>query len=167
MYSLYQQKFGNLLTICPTEKRTKGKEVIWLCRCICGNLTEVASAHLISGHTKSCGCLRKEFSLKHGDAINKKRHRIYRIWIHMKQRCENKNSYDYKYYGRKGISVCEEWRNNYPAFKLWALLNGYDDNLTIDRIDHNGNYEPSNCQWLTQSKNVIKANKDRIRRLKC
>lgn len=81
---------------------------------------------------------------------NKYNSRIYRIWRGMKDRCYNINSKDYKNYGGRGIVVCDEWLNDFMSFYNWSMNNGYDDSLTIDRIDVNGNYEPSNCRWVTQ-----------------
>lgn len=84
------------------------------------------------------------------------RTRLYRIFDHMKQRCYNKNNERYKDYGKRGINVCNEWLHDFMVFREWALNNGYNDTLTIDRIDVNGNYEPSNCRWvdnLTQQNN--------------
>jgi len=166
------QRFGRLVVIYSIKKRIGG-HVAWLCRCDCGNLTEVQSCHLISGRTKSCGCLWKEKSIngelnfKHGERLKKRRPRLYILWESMKARCLNKNSSAYKWYGGRGISVCDEWRNNYPAFKFWAILNGYQDNLTIDRINNNGNYIPKNCQWITGSENSKKSNIDRKKSVDC
>ena len=99
-------------------------------------------SNLKNGNTKSCGCLHK----KHGMA----RSRIYKIWINMKSRCYNINTKSYKDYGRKGIRVCSEWKNDFKNFYDWAILNGYKDNLTIDRINVNENYKPSNCRWVNK-----------------
>lgn len=94
--------------------------------------------------------------------IRDNRIRLHRIWTAMKRRCSRKSQQgNYKYYGGRGIDVCYEWRVSYQAFRSWALANGYQENLTIDRKDNNGNYEPSNCQWITRSENIRKSNADR------
>ncbi len=85
--------------------------------------------------------------------------KLFYIWQNMKQRCSNKKNKTYQYYGKKGITVCKEWLNNFKVFKKWALENGYSEGLSIDRIDNDGNYEPSNCQWLTLAENTSKARK--------
>ena len=165
------QRFGRLTVVCSTKKRKRiGGHVIWLCRCDCGNLITVIGSHLINGGVKSCGCFRKDKmtilgqKIKHGDSRRNKEMRLYRIWRNMKNRCSNSNNSVFKYYGKKGISVCNEWKNNYQEFRKWALAHGYANDLTIDRIDHNGNYEPSNCQWITRSENARKAARDRKKR---
>lgn len=94
---------------------------------------------------------------KHGES----KIRLYRTWQQMKTRCYDSKSQGYKYCGGRGIKVCPEWKNNYIAFRDFALSHGYKDNLTIDRKDNNGNYEPSNCQFITRAENVAKANKSR------
>lgn len=143
------QKFGRLTAI-----KYIGHSK-WLCECDCGNVTKVYSGHLKNGHTKSCGCLNHEptkGNTKHG----KKGTRLYNIWDSMKQRCYNVNSTAYKDYGERGIAVCSEWRNDFQTFYDWSIENGYNDTLTIDRVDVNGNYEPSNCRWvdiITQNNN--------------
>ncbi|MCK4819773.1 hypothetical protein KA005_28660 [bacterium] len=178
MINLKGQRFGRLIVIKDINKRSKHGHIIWLCRCDCGNLTEVLGTNLIQNHTTSCGCFHDEVrrklvgnshpSYQHGDSSNKRRIRLYTIWLGMNSRCYYKKAPSYKYYGAKGIQVCPEWRDSYFAFKVWALANGYSGNLTIDRINHKGNYEPSNCQWLTNQENAIKANESRslIKKLK-
>lgn len=165
--NLIGQKFGRLSILKDSGERLGGN-VVWLCRCDCKRVVKVRSYCLISKHTKSCGCLVKEnatkmsrANIKHGDASTNNEASLYRIWRSMKKRCYLKSFDSYKYYGARGIEVCDEWKNNYNAFKLWAILNGYGDNLTIDRINPRGNYEPSNCQWLTNSENAKKAWEDR------
>ena len=150
------QRFGRLIVLRDTGKRC-WRYVVWLCRCDCGKLVEVLSNNLKLGRTKSCGCLQKEIMaaklFKHGDSCGGKESRLYRTWVNMKSRCYYPKSINYKRYGGRGIKICKEWKNNYMMFKNWALANGYQDNLTIDRIDSGGNYCPENCRWLTLSEN--------------
>lgn len=153
--NLIDQRFGRLIAIRATEKRKNGK-IIWLCKCDCGNSVEIRSSALKHGDIKSCGCLQKEIitriRFKHGEEGT----RLYIIWSNMKLRCLNKNNPAYKRYGERGIEICDEWKNDFLAFRFWAILNGYQDHLTIDRIDNDGDYEPNNCQFLTKPENSRK-----------
>lgn len=156
------KRFGRLKVI-SDQNKTKHESAIWLCKCDCGTLVEIEGRSLRFGSTKSCGCLQKEVTRqmglnhkKHGDKSIRNPARLYITWISMKDRCYNPKEPAFKYYGGKGIKVCSEWLTNYPVFKKWALTSGYQDNLTIDRIDSNGNYCPSNCHWLTKSENAKK-----------
>ena len=152
------KQFGRL-TVIEFSGINHRNSATWLCKCSCGNTTIVDGNSLRRGSTKSCGCLNME---KHITSPNRRTHgqcgtRIYRIWKRMKSRCYNKNTEDYKkWYGKNGIIVCDDWKNNFQSFYDWAMSNGYQENLTIDRINPDGNYEPDNCRWAdakTQSQN--------------
>lgn len=148
--NLTGKKFGKLFVLYTPKKATNGN-YLWKCLCDCGNYTVVRSAGLQSGNTKSCGCLQRDSNIVHGMYYT----RIYHIWSDMIQRCTNNKTPNFKRYGKNGIKVCSEW-NDATTFIKWALANGYTDKLTIDRIDSKGNYEPSNCQWITGTANSKK-----------
>lgn len=143
---LVGKTFGMLTVICRSENDKVGR-TRWLCRCLCGKEVVVNGDNLRRGVTNSCGCNRneriKESNTKHGEFGT----RLYNTWGHMIQRCTNPKNKDYGNYGGRGITVCDEWRKDFRSFCEWAVSNGYCDDLTLDREDVNGNYEPSNCRW--------------------
>lgn len=157
--NLSGQRFGSLLVIkLLNEKR--GKYRLWECLCDCGRKSVVRTGALNSKKIRSCGCQRRKSLIKHGDSgrEGKPRTRLYRIWVNMKSRCGRIERRNYKNYGGRGIKVCKTWLNSFMSFRTWALANEYTDNLTIDRINNDGNYEPGNCQWLTRAENRKKGN---------
>lgn len=145
------QRFGRLVVLNRAENSKSGRTQ-WRCLCDCGKERIVMAAHLKRGHSKSCGCLglqhATEAKIKHGGA----RTNLYQIYRSMKNRCELETCKEFKWYGAKGIKVCDEW-SDYTAFSKWANENGYQKGLTIDRKNPLGNYEPSNCEWITRSEN--------------
>lgn len=153
------RRFGRLVAVSKTDERSANGSVKWLFKCDCGNEAIIDGSSVRNGLIKSCGCYHSECATKlcisrrvHGEEPQ----RLYNIWCGMKGRCNNPNAPKYPRYGARGIKVCKEWVSDFTAFRDWALSHGYADNLSIDRIDNDGNYEPGNCRWVTnkqQSRN--------------
>jgi hypothetical protein len=141
------------LVVQNRDKMSYGeKNSRWICKCDCGNFKSIRGKHLKDGLIKSCGCLCKEVSAEHCKKLsthNMSYTRLYGIYHGMKQRCYLKTDANYCLYGGRGIVICDEWKNDFMCFRNWAIANGYTDKLSVDRINVNGNYEPSNCRWAT------------------
>ena len=153
--SLVGKKIGKLTVIKKDENSKRRSR--YLCRCDCGKEKIILGQSLKSGNTKSCGCLISETTKQVHSTHGKSKTRLYCIYNNMKQRCYNPNNTRYKQYGGRGIKICDEWLDDFMNFYNWAMENGYQDNLTIDRIEGNDIYKPSNCRWVgnkTQQNNL-------------
>ena len=156
MIDMENKVFGKLIV--SNKYKNINERISWLCKCECGNEKYIDGTNLRLGLVQSCGCLVE----KHGLSEEK----LYSVFHNMKDRCYNPKSKPYKNYGARGISICKEWldiENGFIIFYNWALNNGYKEGLTIDRIENDGNYEPSNCQWITLGENTAKSNKVSLR----
>ena len=143
-------RYGKLVAL--ERAKNRGKHTMWKCKCDCGNYTITGASELKQGTTKSCGCLKFE-SRNSTHGLTKTR--LYSIWSKMKDRCLNKNNPAYKWYGGRGITICQEWLDDFANFYNWSIENGYKEGLSIDRIDVNGNYEHCNCRWITLEEQAL------------
>lgn len=145
--------FSRLYVIGVADTGTR--KTYYYCKCVCGKMKTVRSDSLIDGTARSCGCMKLEqdrINLEANHTHKQSGTRLYEIWQGMRTRCYRVTDARYHRYGGRGISICDEWKNDFVAFYDWANKNGYSESLTIDRIDNNGNYDPTNCKWSTAEK---------------
>ena len=148
-------RYGRLVVI-GYEGKGNSRHHKWKCQCDCGNIVIVQGLNLKNGHTKSCGCLASEKSKERATKHNMCETRLCKEWYRMLNRGTNTNWNEAHRYALRGITVCEEWKNSFESFKEWSLANGYDDTLSLDRIDNDKGYSPDNCRWAdrkTQGRN--------------
>lgn len=154
------QRFGRLTVIKLEGIRNKYAQ--WLCQCDCGNTKIAATNVLRNGGTSSCGCYKQQMLRERPKTHGLAGTRLYKTWTGIKYRCYNSKATGYHNYGGRGISVCKEWYDDFTMFLKWAMENGYKDTLTLERIDNDGNYEPSNCKWATKSEQASNRRTSRI-----
>lgn len=155
---------GRLLVIGEkrASKGSKSLHKIAICKCDCGKIVEVRGTSIVNQVAKSCGCIVKDKNKKRLTKHGMFGTRIYTIWNGIKKRCFDTTDKGYERYGSRGITMCDEWKNDFISFYKWAMAHGYREDLTLDRINNDGNYEPNNCRWTTRKEQARNTSKNKL-----
>lgn len=162
---MHGMRFGRLVVVSEAPS-VKGR-AMWLCQCDCGQIRTVAGSHLRNGNTTSCGCLQKEKTIDNNKARSTHgmcRTHIHRIWLHIKDRCGNEKCKSYMNYGGRGITICDEWKDDFQTFYDYVskLPHFEEEGYSIDRINNDGNYEPGNVKWSTTKEQANNKRSNRV-----
>jgi len=152
-----RQRFNRWVVI--KEVKQKCNQRRFLCRCDCGTVRETPLGHLVNGSSKSCGCYHKEIATQSSSTHKKSKTKIYKLYHGIKKRCYNENTVGFEYWGGKGIKMCDKWLSDFEIFETWALNNGYEEGLSIERLNNEEDYCPENCIFIPRNEQPLNQTK--------